>query len=150
MSQNSQEVFSTHTQTNKKGKTDLHLSLALFFFDKPHMVGLANSWWRISYLPTDLRPPLSHFFQQRSASEILVANCLRMILCIKWTYFYYFWSCILVSKLHVFPQESKNCDWVSDWFFGISEDAMQGCKYATTYHTKTSLNFHVLQFSYGI
>lgn len=135
-----------YIQPNKKSKTDLHCNLALSFFDKRHMVGLRNSWWRISYLPSDLNPPLSHFFQQGSASETLVTNCLKMLLCIMWTSFYYFWSSIWVSKWHVFLQESKNCSWVSDCLFGIHEDAMQDCKYATTITRRSLLIFTSCSF----
>lgn len=86
----------------KMSKADFHSDLPLSFFDKPHMVGLASSWWKTSYLHLinpNLNPPLG--FQLGSAPEILVWDCGLLTTAI-WnnvnTSFFYFLSSIWVSS----------------------------------------------------
>lgn len=100
----------------KMSKADFHSNLPLYFFDKPHMAGLANSWWRTSYLPADLNSPLSCFFQLGSAPEFLATNCFGIVICllpqfqIMWMQLFYelhFQSGIRVSS-GCFPAGTKD------------------------------------------
>lgn len=112
----------------KMSKADFHSNLPLYFFDKLHMVLLANSWCRTSYLPADLNPPLSCFFpigfcSWSPGNKLFWDSCLLTTPISNHVNAAFLMNCIFSPlfeyQVDVFLQEPKKYNWISGCLFGI-------------------------------